>query len=68
MQPMDPGSLRGAGLARCLALAATLGQPALPEATAIVFGVGTPDAGFLVRLQGVLEAFFLHGAGRADGH
>jgi hypothetical protein len=55
-------------LAGGLALSATLGEPALPESTPVVLGVATPDASFLVGLQRVLEALFVHGAGGADGH
>lgn len=34
-------------------------QPALPEAATLVFGIPTPDSGFLIRLECVLEAVLL---------
>ncbi len=44
-----------------------LGEPTLPEAAALVFGVSAPNSGFLVALESVLKAAFLHGALAADG-
>lgn len=37
--------------------AAAFGQPPFPQSTTILFRVAAPHARFLVRLQGVLEAF-----------
>ncbi len=46
---------------------AAVGEPTLSEASPVIFGVSTPDTGFLVGLEGVLETFFLDRARRADG-
>ena len=51
----------GAGSAGAL-----LGQPALAELAALFLGRATPDAGFLVRRQGELQALGVHGTHRAD--